>query len=122
MLRTLRENGFASVLEVIVTAVIFTLAAFGIMTTLSMLRPHNLEVSREVEAAYLAKNMMDYLRGEVDATEWAVNTGPLATGVTHSNTIGDYTLNWTLDEVNPSAYPDPDLAPRKLTMNVYYPD
>lgn len=119
MLRTLKENGFASVLEVIVTAVIFMLAAFGILTTVSMLRPHTLETSREVEAAYHAKNMMDYLRGQVDAATW--DTGPLATGVVHSNTIGDYTINWELTDVNPAEYPA-GLAPRKLTMNVYYPD
>ena len=119
MLKILKEKGFASVLEVIVTAVIFMLAAFGIMTTVSMLRPHDLESYRELEAAYHAKNMMDYLRGQVDAGTW--DTGPLATGVTHSNTIGDYTVNWSLTEVDPAAYP-PGLAPRKLAMNVYYPD
>ena len=119
MLKTLKKKGFASVLEVIVTAVIFMLAAFGIMTTVSMLRPHDLQVSREVEAAYHAKNMMDYLRGQVDAGTW--DTGPLATGVIHSNTIGDYTVNWSLTDVDPAAYP-PGLAPRKLAMNVYYPD
>ncbi len=103
------------------TAVIFMLAAFGIMSTVSMLRPHNLEVSREIEASYHAKNMMDYLRGQVDAVAWEANTGPLKHGVTHSNTIGDYTINWTLEEVNPMDYPA-GLAPRKLSMNVYFPD
>ena len=121
MLKILKEKGFASVLEVIVTAVIFMIAAFGIMTTVSMLRPHNLEVSREIAASYHAKNMMDYLRGQVDATAWGANTGPLATGVAHSDAIGDYTINWSLAEVNPAAYP-PGLAPRKLSMNIFYPD
>ena len=121
MIRIFKRKAFASILEVIVTAVIFMLAAFGIMTTVSMLRPHNLEVSREIVASYHAKNMMDYLRGQVDATAWEANTGPLATGVIHSNTIGDYTINWYLNEVNPSAYPA-GLAPRKLSMNVYFPD
>ena len=121
MLKLLREKGFASVLEVIVTAVIFMLAAFSIMTTVSMLRPHTLEVSREIEASYHAKNMMDYLRGQVDATAWEANTGPLATGVGHSDAIGDYTVNWSLTEVDPSEYPA-GLAPRKLSMNVYFPD
>lgn len=121
MLKILKEKGFASVLEVIVTAVIFMLAAFGIMTTVSMLRPHTREVSREIEAAYHAKNMMDYLRGQVDAAAWEANTGPLATGVTHSNIIGDYTINWSLTAVNPADYPA-GLAPRKLSLNAYYPD
>jgi hypothetical protein len=120
MLKILKEKGFASVLEVIVTAVIFMVAAFGIMTTVSMLRPHNLEVSREIAASYHAKNMMDYLRGQVDAVAWEANTGPLAKGG-HSNAIGDYTINWSLTEVNPADYPA-GLAPRKMSMNVYYPD
>ena len=121
MIRIVKKKAFASVLEVIVTAVIFMLAAFGIMTTVSMLRPHNLEVSREIAASYHAKNMMDYLRGQVDAVAWEANTGPLATEVAHSDTIGDYTINWSLTEVNPADYPA-GLAPRKLSMNVYYPD
>ena len=121
MFKILKEKGFASVLEVIVTAVIFMLAAFGMISSVWMLRPHNLEVSREVEASYHAKNMMDFLRAQVDATAWEANTGPLATGVVHTNTIGDYTVNWYLDEVNPTAYPA-GLAPRKLWLNVYYPD
>lgn len=121
MLKILKQKGFASVLEVIVTAVIFMVAAFGIMTTVSMLRPHNLKVSREIEASYYAKNMMDYLRGQVDAIPWEANTGPLSIGIMHSNIIGDYTINWSLREVNPAAY-EPGLAPRKLSMNIYYPD
>ena len=121
MIRIHRKKAFASVLEVIVTAVIFMLAAVGIMTTVSMLRPHNLGSYREVEAAYHAKNMMDYLGGQVDAAAWEANTGPLATGVAHSTTMGDYTINWYLIEFNPADYP-PGLAPRKLSMNVSYPD
>ena len=108
-------------LEVIVTAVIFMIAAFGIMTTVSMLRPHNLEVSREIAASYHARNMMDYLRGQVDAAAWGANTGPLSTIGTHTQTIGDYTINWSLTAVNPLDYPV-GLAPRKMSMNVYYPD
>lgn len=121
MFKILRKNAFASVLEVIVTSVIFVLAAYGILTTIAMLRPHGSESYREVEAAYHAKNMMDYLHGQVNATTWAANTGPLATGTIHSVTSGDYTINWNLVDVSPADYP-PGLAPRKLWMNVYYPD
>ncbi|MBI5149668.1 MAG: hypothetical protein HZA28_02715 [Candidatus Omnitrophica bacterium] len=121
MLRTLQKNGFASILEVIITSIIFMLAAFGILTTVSMLRPAGQESFREVEAAYQAKNMMDYLRDQIDAATWGDNTGPLATDVMHSQTIGDYTVNWYVTEVNPADYPA-GLAPRKLSMNVYYPD
>ena len=71
------------------------------MTTVSMFKAHTLEVSREIEASYHAKNMMDYLRGQVDATAWEANMGPLATGITRSNAIGDYTINWSLTEVDP---------------------
>lgn len=121
MMRLVKKEAFASIVEVIVTAVIFTLAAFGILTTVSMLRPHDLESYREVEAAYHAKNMMDYLRGQVEGAAWQANTGPLATGAVHTQVVGDYTVNWELTEVNPGDYP-PGLAPRKLTMTVSYPD
>lgn len=121
MLKISKRTGFASVLEVIITAVIFSLAAFGVLSTVSMLRPHSREAYREVEAAYYAKNMMDYLRTQVEAEAWQANTGPLATGVTHSTVVGDYTIDWTLTDVNPAEYPA-GFAPRKLSMNVSFPD
>jgi len=55
MLKVLKQNGFASIVEVIVTAVVFTVAAFGILTTVSMLRPQGMESYRKLEAAYHAK-------------------------------------------------------------------
>ena len=119
MLKGLRNKAFASIVEVIVTAVVFMIAAFGILTTISMLRPHGMESYRKVEAAYQAKNMIDTLQTQIDAADWELNQGPLATGVVHTNTVGGYTINWML--VEPPGFP-PGLAPRKMTMNVYFPD
>jgi Tfp pilus assembly protein PilV len=119
MLKGLKDKGFASIVEVIVTAVVFMIASFGILTTISMLRPHGMESYRKLEAAYHAKNMIDTLHLQVDAASWAANTGPLATGMVHTNTVGGYTINWML--VEPGGFPA-GLAPRKMTMNVYFPD
>ncbi len=115
------QKAFASVLEVIVTSIVFVIAAYGILTSIAMLRPHGSESYREVQAAYHAKNVMDYLRDQINAATWESNTGLLATGTRHTRTIGNYTINWYLTTVDPTTYPQ-GLGPRKLQMNVYYPD
>jgi len=119
MLKVLRQQAFASIIEVIVTAVIFLIAAVGIMTTLSMLRPHGMESYKKLEAVYIAKNFIDTLRGEVQANSWIDNTGNLATGVLHSEVVGGYTINWIL--VEPPGFPA-GMAPRQMFMNIQYPD
>ena len=71
MLRNLKKErmeGFASIVEVAVTAVIFILATAGILSTVSMLKPHGRESTKKIEAAYIGKGIIDQLRKEVHAT------------------------------------------------------
>ncbi len=116
------KKGFASIVEMIVTAVIFAIAAIGIFSTISMLRAQSpvSDSGGRLGAAYTGKRILEDLRGRVDAGEWMANLGPLATGTLHTNTIGGYTVNWYLVDV-PGDFP-PGMAPRRLVMNVYYPD
>ena len=122
MLRSLKKEGkegFASITEVVVTAVIFILATAGILSTVSMLRPLRWQSSKKIEAAYVGKGIMDDLRKEVHATTTAGEElfGPnLALGVHNPPAIGDYTVTYT---VNPVAG-NPNL--RKLTMDITWPD
>ena len=98
--------------EVLVTAVIFVLAAVGIFATISMLRPQGMESKERLEAAYAGKSVIEQLRGYVDARAWDDPASPLAPGKVRTNQIGNYIVNWYLSE-------DTDLGVRYLTMNVY---
>ena len=113
MLKILKKEGFASLVEVIVTAVIFSLAAFGVFTTISMLRPHGADSLRKLEAAYVAKGVIDELRAYVDARMWDNEDSLLSTNGYHNTTIGNYMVNWWLNDV-------PGLNVRELQMEVYY--
>lgn len=114
MLRDLKNAGFASIVEVIVTAVIFVLATAGILTTVSMLRPHGAESSRKIEAAYIGKGIIDSLRTAVDQGTWNEAISNLAVGtytlppIVRGNV--SYDVTYTITETTPDI--------RKLTMNV----
>jgi Tfp pilus assembly protein PilV len=110
-----RTEGFASMVEVIVTSVIFILAAAGILSSVAMLRPHGEVSSEKVEAAYIAKGLLDDLHEEIDATTWYANTGGLSLGAHPMPSIGAYTITYTV-----SATSDPDL--RHLSVDITWPD
>ena len=116
MLKALKQDGFASFVEVVITAVIFMIAAFGIFSAISMLRPHGVESAKKLQAAYVALGVYSTLRGKVDADYWDNASGFLAVNVVHTNTFiniypsGNYQVNWILTD-------DP-LGIRRLEMNV----
>jgi hypothetical protein len=114
MLRDLKKKGFASITEVIVTSIIFVLATAGILTTLSMLRPHGGESSQKIEAAYLGKGIIDDLRKEIDAGTW--NSGRLSIGQHNLGPIDGYTVSYTVTQLPPPA------NARHLVMNITWPD
>ncbi len=111
MIRIHRKYGFASMAEVLVTAVIFVLAAVGIFATISMLRPQGMESKERLEAAYVGKSVIEELRGYVDERVWDDETSPLAPGM-HNSEIGNYVVDWHVSD------DDPELGVRYLTMNV----
>ncbi len=115
MLKALKNNayGFASFVEVVVTAIIFILAAFGIFTTISMLRPQGIDSAERLKAAYIGKAAYDRLRGYVDARIWEDNSGPMWPGVVHTMNISDYIVNYYLQDM-------PD-GTRSVELNVYNP-
>ena len=128
MLKVLKNQGFASLVEVIITAVIFMLAAFGIFTTISMLRaPQGTESIKRLKAIYLAKAAIDDISRSVDAAHWhnAYTDTNMAAGHTYDHFIPEgftaetgYYVNYYLEDV-PSGS---NLPLRKIYMNVYYPD
>ena len=83
-----------------VSSIILTLTAYGIMTTIAMLRPQSSDSGAKLKAAYAAKQFIASLRSEV----WSYAPG------TYTNTVGGYDISWTIID-------DPSGA-RGLTVNV----
>ncbi len=112
------QAGFASIVEVAVTTVVFVLATAGILSTMSMLKPHGKISEKKIEAAYVGKGILDEIRKEVGVTAGGDLFGPnLALGAHGPTVIGDYTVNYTVAEDPPG---NPDLL--KVTMTITWPD
>ena len=79
--KTKKTNGF-TIVEVVVAALIFAIAAAGIITMTSRIRPQAAVSEREVGAALYAKHLLGWLRAKVDARTW--DNGVLKTG-TYTN-------------------------------------
>ncbi len=114
MLKNLQKEGFASIVEVIVTAVIFVIASFGIFATISNMRMHGAESTVKLEATYVGKGIIDQLMRELTANVWHSPTSNLAVG-TYNRMEGNYMINYVISDVS-------GLNLRKLVMNVTFPD
>ena len=99
--------------EVIITAVIFTIAAAGVFTVLSTFRIQGTQSTRRLEAAYAGKSFIESLRSSVSAEDWNDPNGAFAPGIVHTQTVGNFEVNYILTDV-----PGSDI--RRLTMNVTY--
>ncbi len=114
------NKGFASILEVTITAIVFSIAAVGLISTITMVQPEATTSSKRLEAAYIGKSIMDELRANVDATTWFLtNTdNPLRTGGPFNQTITQdgvqYNVSYTITDVGGAA--------RQMTMTIEYPD
>ena len=108
-------EGFGSIVEIVVTSIIFVVAAAGIMSTVSMPKPQTRESSKKVEAAYIGKGIIDEIRQEVSAAEGGVFFGSKLNVGTHSvGTTEGYTVNYTVTE--------PIQNVRKIDMTITWPD
>jgi len=116
--KQLKNEGIASITEVIVTSVIFVIAAAGILSSVSMLRPQRQGSPRKLEAVYYGKGVIDELRTSVDAATW--NTGPLRTGVDFIRANGNFTANYSLTDVPNGCTLGVDCVARKMIMVVDY--
>lgn len=108
------NQGFASIAEVMISAVIFAIASLGILATITSLQPHTAQSEKRLQAMYIAKGVMEELYQYVDATTWNNTGSPVETDLIHNLTYGDYNVAYYLEDV-------PNLELRKLTINVTYP-
>ena len=96
MLRVKNQAGLVSLLEVIVTATVFTIAFVGIYVSMSMLHPQGNTSMEKLRAAYTAKGFLDELKYQVRADTW--DSGNLVPG-TYSTTYNGYLINYTISNV-----------------------
>jgi len=115
MLKKIKNTGFASIVEIVVTAVIFTITSFGILVTITAFRDKGGTSSRRLDAAYAAKGLLDEWRFEVNHTAWISGTGPLAPGGPYTITSGIFTIDYLVTDI-------PGSEVRRVDMNVIYPD
>lgn len=81
-----RNAGF-TITEVVVSALIFAIAAAGVLATATTMRRPATESSEEVTAAFLAKRILDDLRSQLDSVTWtqaAAAGGPFVIGKTYT--------------------------------------
>ena len=116
MLKLLRKEGFASIIEVIVASVIFIFTALGAFSSIAMLRSQGGGSTKSLEALYIGKRVIDDLRAQVYGNMWA--GGPLSpSGNPYSQTITvgprTYTVTYNMVDI-------PNLWVRRLDMIVSY--
>ena len=101
-------------------AVIFVVAAAGILATVSFLRPQGADSAKRLQAAYMGKRIIDRLRSEVAADTWI--SGNFVSGVAHVWTEGDYTINYILEDVPAGCDLQVNCMAKKLTLKISYPE
>lgn len=122
-IQTKKYQGF-SLVEVVVAAVIFIIAAMGIFGVFSMSQNLSTVSEKEIIAANYGRQLLEDLRANVDQRTWAAGTWPLTCDSTwrswptapttwdaFSNLSGNATYNCVENE-------DGIVGLRKVTLNV----
>lgn len=75
MMKNMRTSGF-TIIEVIVSTVIFTIVAAGLYASVSSLRKPAGDTTKTMNAALIGKNVLEDLRSRISASDWD-SGGPL---------------------------------------------
>ena len=82
-----KKTGF-SITEVIMAAVVFSVTAVGIISTVSVLKKPAVGWDRKLVGTYYGQQILEDLRAKVDQSNWADASSPLAVG---NHTVASYT-------------------------------
>lgn len=107
----LNNKGVGSFVEIIISAVIFMIAATGTLSILTTTSPQSLTATRRLQQVQYGRSIMEKLRGHT--IDWNDPTSLIAVGVNRTETEGDYTATWWLEDV-------PGLELRQLHLTVDY--
>ena len=109
----LNKKGAISLVEVIVTSVIFAIAVFGIYTTISSTQKISNESTKKLEAAHIGKAAMEDLRRQVASTNWGPGSNFEVGTHTYGSAPAGYTVTYTVTD-------DPNYPVRRLDMTITY--
>lgn len=118
MLKIIKQSGFASFTEIVITSIIFLITAVGIYATLSKISPQAATATRQLEAANIGRSTVENLLAQVSADTWSGNSD-LIPGVNRSFNVGMIQVNYYLQDVSDPGYA-PEEAPRQLFMTITY--
>lgn len=112
-----RKTKAFTLVEVIISSVIFALAMAGVYASVSQLRQPATESSQEVTAAFLGKQILDKLRTQINAQSWNMVSGNLMAGQSYTGlaaTINGINYNYSyIVEDDPGG-----TNARKVTLNI----
>jgi len=83
----LKKNSGFSIAEVTVAAVVFSVTALGIISTVSVLRKPAVNWERKTVGTYYGQQLLEDLRAKVDQSNWGDAGSPLAVG---THTVASY--------------------------------
>lgn len=95
-----KQDGF-SIIEVIISAIIFSIATVGLFTAISLTRHQATGSTDDVEGLFYARQKIDELSAMVSADQWQNTTSPIYPG-TYNETFGSVYLEWTITD-NPQS-------------------
>ena len=104
-----------SIIEALVAAIVFAIAAIGIFSALSKVQP----TSMSLQAAYIGQQVLESLRSSVDAGTW--NSGGAWSVGSHPCPAA-IVVNWASACVYIVSPDDPVSKARQVTVNVNWPD
>lgn len=121
--KIIRNSRGFSIVEVVVAAIIFAIAAAGMYATVASLNKPAEDFSERSKAAMIGKQVLEMLRFNVDQDYWETETA----NPTYPLSFGQHNMTAVvLDGVIYSSYyivtQDPDTGGRKVSVNVYWPD
>ncbi|MBP9854708.1 MAG: hypothetical protein KBD53_07565 [Candidatus Omnitrophica bacterium] len=112
-MQKLKNNGgMVSMIEVIVTAMIFSTAFLGIYASMSTMHTKATTSMTKLKAAYAAKGFLDDLRQQVRADTW--DSGNFVPG-NYYLSVDNFEGNYTVSDV-------PGLNLRQVTVSLTYGD
>jgi len=111
MFRQLKINKYGfSIVEVVIAAVIFTIATVGLFSAISMTRPQATSSADDIEGLFRARQKIDELSALVSADQWGNTSSPLSPG-TYNATYGRVYLEWTITA-------NPNTGGRDISMTI----
>ncbi len=110
---TISNQKGASLVEVTIAALIFSIAAAGLFATFTTQRRASDRAERRLQAAYYGRQIFDNFRAKVDQRNWGDLSSNLSVGTHTLPPSGPYTASYTVTE-------DPTTGVRKVNLTIQW--